>query len=350
MLASVFIMQPLGQLFAYVVSLLVLAALNREYNLSSNSTSDAELRRVMDKHWRWVTGIGTIPAIIALVFRLTIPESGRFTLDVQGDADRAVLETRAHFSSTNNFPSEEDLELEDIASIDAGTFEETAQTKLSYREYIRNYFIDEGNWRYLAATSLCWFMLDFAYFGIQISNPQLLAKLFARTNPGPTPSNYPSWASEPALSYSANSIVDVIQRDSKRAIIATCIGSIVGSLLLIGLIPYISRRKLLIWSFIGLGLLIATTGGSYLATFGHKSYPVTLVLFILCQFLFNLGPNTLTFMVSSAIQVLELILTTSSCQLRYFPHQSVQPAMVFPPRQANLPQSLCNVSSFPGIT
>jgi MFS transporter, PHS family, inorganic phosphate transporter len=301
MLAAVFIMQPLGQFLAYVISLLVLAGLNREYSLSSDAVSNAELRRVMDKHWRWVTGIGTIPAIIALIFRLTIPESGRFTLDVQGDANRAILETRAHFRSIDNVSSDEDLELEDSTSISQEIWEDMRPQKLSNREYLHNYFVVDGNWRYLAATSVCWFMLDFAYYGIQISNPRLLAKFFESVNPGPTPSNYPSWASEPALANSTNNIIDVVQRDSKRAMIATCTGSLVGSLFLIGLLPYISRRKLMIWSFIALGFLIAATGGSYLATFGHRSYPVTLLLFILCQFLFNFGPNTLTFMVSVAI-------------------------------------------------
>jgi PHS family inorganic phosphate transporter-like MFS transporter len=301
MLASVFIMQPLGQLFAYIIGLVVLAALDREYHLAQ--LSQDELTRVIDKHWRWVTGLGAIPAIIALIFRLTIPESGRWTLDVQGDADRAVLETRSHFGPTNDVAEDEDLELDEPECVeDAPPVGQQNNPTPSYTELLRNYFLVDGNWRYLAGTSACWFLLDFAYYGIQINNPRLLAKFFA-SGKVQVPTSFPAWLSDPKFVNGTGipnpyTIEEVIKTNSTRAMLATSIGSVLGSFLLIIIIPYISRRKFLIQSFLGLGVLVAVTGGAFLATFQHSSYIVTLILFGLSQFFFNLGPNTLTFIVS----------------------------------------------------
>jgi MFS transporter, PHS family, inorganic phosphate transporter len=305
MLASVFIMQPIGQLCAYLIGLIALGILNRQHHLSTMTDPD-ELRYYIDKHWRWVTGLGAIPAVIALIFRLTIPESGRWTLDVREDANRALLETREHYGTPNNATrtdlsaeDDEDLEedVDDCDDASVGNTTENLSTKETYWGQLRNYFIINGNWRYLAGTSLCWFLLDFAYYGIQINNPRLLAKLFAKRVALP-PNPYPSWLSDPSFPNTPNTISRVISENSTRAMIATSIGSILGSLILIWIIPYISRRKFLIWSFLGLGVLMAVQGGSYLATFQHPSYIVTLILFILSQLLFNLGPNTLTFIVS----------------------------------------------------
>src|SRR6202000_2213284 len=149
--ASVFIMQPLGQLFAYIIGLVVLAALDSQYKLAE--LPDDQLPYVIDKHWRWLTGLGAIPAIIALIFRLTIPESGRWTLDVQGDADRAVLETQTHFGPTSNISLDAELELEGLDSgLELPPQDQPAEAPTPYREFLRNYFIVDGNWRYLAAT------------------------------------------------------------------------------------------------------------------------------------------------------------------------------------------------------
>jgi PHS family inorganic phosphate transporter-like MFS transporter len=351
MLASVFIMQPLGQLFAYIIALVVLVALDRQYDL--NKLSDDQLPYVIDKHWRWVTGLGTIPAIIALIFRLTIPESGRWTLDVQGDADRAVLETRSHFGDDQfgdeNF-GDEDLELETFdGAQDPEAPEPQAEPSPTYWEFLRNYFLVDGNWRYLAATSACWFLLDFAYYGIQINIPRLLAKLFADRNPQP-PSPFPSWLSDPSFPNSNHTISKVIIENSTRAMIATSIGSLVGSVLLIILIPYISRRKFLIWSFVGLGVLLLIFGGSFLGTFEHKGYRWTLFVFVVSQFVFNLGPNSLTFIVSYFLQWhIDSLTKLIRFLLKYSQLQYVALAMEFRQLVVNLPQFLFSVYCFRAI-
>src|ERR1700760_3553703 len=106
MLASVFIMQPLGQFAAYLVGVIALFGLKSHYGIDDFSDTNIA-KPIIDQFWRLVTGLGAIPAIIALAFRLSIPESGRWTLDVCNDSQRALTDTRVHFGSVSTFSSDE---------------------------------------------------------------------------------------------------------------------------------------------------------------------------------------------------------------------------------------------------
>ena len=93
MLSLVFLMQPLGQLCAYCVGLAVLHGLDKfgSYDLRADS---GNTRVGIDVFWRTVVGVGGIPALFALFFRFTIPESGRYTCDIKRDAAQAVHDTK----------------------------------------------------------------------------------------------------------------------------------------------------------------------------------------------------------------------------------------------------------------
>lgn len=45
--------------------------------------------RAVDYVWRIVIGIGMIPGLLAIYSRMTIPESPRFTMDVERNLDQA---------------------------------------------------------------------------------------------------------------------------------------------------------------------------------------------------------------------------------------------------------------------
>ena len=46
----------------------------------------------LDYCWRVLIGLGCVPGVIALYFRLTIPETPRFTMDVDRDVQRAAMD------------------------------------------------------------------------------------------------------------------------------------------------------------------------------------------------------------------------------------------------------------------
>ena len=193
MLASVFLMQPLGQLFAYLVSLWVTIG-----HVPSKGDPQYIATKV-DQAWRWVVGVGAIPALIAIVFRLTIPESPRYTLDVQRRPERALADARTYLR-VNSVASGAGADLEygrqlspmgpgqpgpmnhanandSVDSVDATPPTQHAATpsplghatrdqpaQFSYED-MKDYFWTQGHWRYLAATSICWALLDFVFYG-----------------------------------------------------------------------------------------------------------------------------------------------------------------------------------------
>lgn len=320
MMATVFFMQPLGQLCAALTGLWVL--------LGQSNTSGVSLGS-LDKIWRIVSAIGMLPALIALAFRFTIKDPGRWTLDVKNEGEQAVVETVEHPWPSSALSSQESLvprRLEqppetrngETRNDEAGNDEARNDEAGSYqvdaygtddedlpeqfsRHDLEHYFITQGNWRYLFATSTCWFLLDFAFFGIGMNNPKTLATF---------------WRELPATS-DLTALRQLLLDDAKRSIITISIGSLLGVLALIVVINRVSRRRLLVWSFFALGVLFICSSITFLVGRQTNMYIFTIVLLGLCHFLFNFGsyqrlrfvsirmyadycpgPNTLTFIVS----------------------------------------------------
>ncbi|KAK5729958.1 hypothetical protein LTR17_011475 [Elasticomyces elasticus] len=100
------------------VGLASLEILSHSHDFTSDST-DAKIG--IDKLRRWVIGMGAVPAVLAILFRLTIPESGRYTYDVQKDGPRALQDTLNVFHSASGRGShqrlpEDGTEMQEISS------------------------------------------------------------------------------------------------------------------------------------------------------------------------------------------------------------------------------------------
>lgn len=226
-MAAVFIMQPIGQLVAWAVGMAALKGLRNDYNLDvgmlttdANEIDNAKIG--IDILWRIVVGVGAVPAAIAIVFRWTIPESGRYTYDVKQDARTALKDTRKVYeqqavvdseaTELSDFgleqgvpqvqavpvPNDRDLmpQLTGQTSVTNASFDgfgrsslgsepgdmwqipdpdnddEDEYNQFSYAE-MHTYFIKEGNWRYLAGTSIAWLLLDFAFVCLSYLSPQI---------------------------------------------------------------------------------------------------------------------------------------------------------------------------------
>jgi MFS transporter, PHS family, inorganic phosphate transporter len=352
MMASVFIMQPLGQVAAAVVGLAVLLTIGS--GLSSVADSEAAAVTV-DRIWRVVVGVGAFPAFVAIYFRLTIPESPRWTLNVDHDGTRALQDTEKYLKlqqalhrnsrqvevaengdieggvvAADSEPLQEpeqaalagnvgadgagdDAASSDIQSIhdedgsdgEEGDDDERPPDPFSWPE-LKSFFYTEGNIKYLLGTSMTWFLLDFAFYGLGINNPRVLAEIWAynpiRTDAPATP----SWGnpSDPDLydpGQLGKSIYGTLYWDGVRSIITTCIGSLIGSLIIIKLINYVPRKAWLTWSFISMTVLFAIAGGSFFAVAYTHLHALIITFYVLAQLLFNLGPNTLTFIIPAEI-------------------------------------------------
>jgi MFS transporter, PHS family, inorganic phosphate transporter len=93
MMNAVFAMQGIGQLMAGIMLLIVTAGFRDSLSTAATpklcSTTEPCIQSI-DKMWRIMIGFGAVPGAIALYFRLTIPETPRYTFDVERDVQKAV--------------------------------------------------------------------------------------------------------------------------------------------------------------------------------------------------------------------------------------------------------------------
>ena len=170
MLATVFSMQAFGYATATIVSMVVVVVVRNVHPIAS--------ARSVDQIWRWVMGLGLLPAAIAVILRLSIPETPRYTLDILNDPFKAFEETN-RFNATQlqgEYDYESNLELAQAFANRKTEPDNKSQTSSTqgadqgptFHEPIlinttaRRFFLREGNWRTLLGTSLAWFLLDFA--------------------------------------------------------------------------------------------------------------------------------------------------------------------------------------------
>jgi hypothetical protein len=335
MMASVFFMQPLGQIAGNLVSLIVIAIARK--NGEDNITS------VMDSAWRWVLGIGVVPGAIATVFRFAIPESPRYLVDIEDDPVTAEFDATTLFSeppiAMSMTPSQFEtgsfttvtvgsgIQLPPISSLASDSIYEdeeygtrlppatlNSHWRLASNDIIR-YFWTEGNWRTLAGTSIAWLLLDFGFYGISLSSPQSLAKIWGALY---IEKSEPNWMTN---SSPGASVWNMFFETSIRGLIVLNIGSFVGGLLLILFAYRIDRVALQKYMFLALSLLFIALGSIFVTL--TDSPPAVVALYILGQILFNFGKYTPS---SSVAQELSLHLLGPNATTYMIP------AEIFPTR------------------
>ncbi|KAJ5863896.1 uncharacterized protein N7529_005812 [Penicillium soppii] len=312
MMASVFFMQPLGQIAGNIVSVVVIAIAR------GNSTPDEDLSRTVDIMWRWVLGIGVVPGAIATLFRFAIPESPRYLVDIEDDPVTAEFDASTLFSESHGMVNSSSwgnsticsagsgIQLPPISSIasTSSIFDDDEELtrlppatlnshwRLARTDIVR-YFWTEGNWRSLAGCSLAWLLLDFGFYGIGLSSPQFLAKTWGSLH---ISSAAPSWMTDDRPN--AN-IFQMFMDTSVHGLVILNIGSFVGGLLLIIFAHKLDRVALQKYMFLALAALFIALGTMFICLYSGP--PAVVALYIIGQILFNFGPNATTYMIPAEI-------------------------------------------------
>ncbi|KAJ5954803.1 hypothetical protein N7501_009082 [Penicillium viridicatum] len=314
MMATVFFMQPLGQIAGNIVSLIVIAIAR------GNSTPGEDLTRTVDIMWRWVIAIGVVPGAVATLFRFAIPESPRYLVDIVDDPVTAEFDATTLFSDTPGMidsvswgntatcSAGSGIQLPPISSIasqssfehedDDDEFTRLPPATLNShwrlaRTDIMRYFWTEGNWRSLAGCSLAWLLLDFGFYGIGLSSPQFLAKTWGQLN---ISKPAPNWKTDDTPN--AN-IYTMFMETSVRGLIILNIGSFVGGILLIIFAHKLDRVALQKYMFLGLAALFIALGTMFVTL--YTGPPAVVALYIVGQIMFNFGPNATTYMIPAEI-------------------------------------------------
>lgn len=150
MMAAVFAMQGFGILVAATVAIVFLAIF--KYAIQSNVDN-------LDFVWRLCIGFGAIPGCAALYFRLTIPETPRYTMQVKNDLEKGLNDVNK-VMSTEKKQNTNQIEKEEIK-------------KASLKEFAIH-FSKWRNLKVLLGTSITWFALDVAFYGINLNSGIIL--------------------------------------------------------------------------------------------------------------------------------------------------------------------------------
>lgn len=332
MLATVFFMQPIGAFIANVVAIATVAAFRNSLPQGSTTTNCiGECRETVDNMWRWIVGLGAIPPAFAILLRWWIPESPRYTLEVEKDPATAQRDLDVYYrpsagilkpvNRTNGsgtaatalspgstistqvaftFGEPEPMEMKEFTltepalTVTPMTSRKTVR-KETWSEFwigFHSFMIQEGNWTDLAGTSFAWMTLDFAFYFLGVNSPRVLSQIWNAVN-----------EKEP-LYY-------IFMEDGHRAMIAVSIGAILGGLLFIKLAGF--RWHLQVSGFWILAALFVVVGVSYVLLLHTRYFAAVIVLYSICSLFFNFGPNSSTFVVSMPTHVKPTSLTLTDC-------------------------------------
>ncbi|KAJ1663485.1 hypothetical protein IW140_001169 [Coemansia sp. RSA 1813] len=257
MVAAVFAMQGFGIVAAAIVAIVVLAC------FKSGIDND---QLVLDYVWRIIMGLGAVPGLIALYFRMTIPETPRYTLDVEKDVYRAAQDVKATVGNKK-------VDGTDV-SLYQGTQQPPKDTKPTWTEFYHHF----KQWRHLKVllgTSISWFALDVAFYGINLNSSIILSAIgFA----------------------GSGSPYNQLMKNASGNIILNLLGTIPGYWVTVFTIDRLGRRTIQFIGFAFLLVLFCILGFGYHKIL-DKSVAGFIVLFTLAQFFQNFGPNATTFII-----------------------------------------------------
>uniref|UniRef100_A0A1D1Y7J2 H(+)/Pi cotransporter n=1 Tax=Anthurium amnicola TaxID=1678845 RepID=A0A1D1Y7J2_9ARAE len=263
MMASVFAMQGFGILASAIIALIVLAA----FRSAIIENVDA-----VDYCWRLVLGLGAVPGLLALYFRLTIPETPRYTMDVEHNVNKATSDITSYLQKTD---TKDDAE---------GSGNHVAAPKASWSDF-GNYFGQWKNGKVLLGTSMSWFALDIAFYGIGLNNGIILSAI-----------GYADTHDEDLNLRAYNSLKNMAVGN----IIITLLGTVPGYWVTVLFVDKWGRKPIQLMGFAVLTVLFIAMGAAFEPLKTH-SIPAFIVLFTLLQFFQNFGPNTTTFIVPGEV-------------------------------------------------
>lgn len=260
MIAFVFAMQGFGQFAAAMVAFIVTEAYKDTLTSVANVASCAGKCLIdVDVMWRIVLGFGGVPGWFALYYRLTIPETPRYTFDVRHDLEKASADSRKFQSGRIGEGHTDPVQ--------------QAKTKVNMRKYntskpsLREFFRYFSNWKHasqLVGTAGSWFFLDIAFYGLNLNTSTIMTFIGF---------------------HNTDNTYMLIRNTVVGQLVLVCAGAIPGYWFTVALVDFLGRKRIQIGGFVILTIIFAVIGFS----FNSLSQGGLLALYILAQFFFNFG-------------------------------------------------------------
>jgi PHS family inorganic phosphate transporter-like MFS transporter len=269
MMGAVFAMQGFGQLGGAVVMVCLVSGFESKLNKAKDYAScNGDCKVAVDKMWRALIGIGIVPACIALYYRLTIPETPRYTFDVARDVEKANADTMKYISGKHG-EGHPDEALQVAAR--RQSVQQLEVPKASWSDFFR-FYGKLRNGKILFGTAMSWLLLDVAFYGLGLNSTTILQAI--------------GWGG-------GTTVYHKLYNLAAGNCILICAGAIPGYWLAVASIDTVGRKPLQLAGFSILTILFLIWGFAYHKLSGHAQ----LALYVLIQLFFNWGPNTTTFIV-----------------------------------------------------
>ncbi|KAJ2686772.1 hypothetical protein IWW39_003412 [Coemansia spiralis] len=277
LMAAVFSFQGFGNVLAPIVSIIVLACFAQSI--------DHDVQN-LDYVWRIIIGVGCIPGVSTLYWRLTMTDSERF----QHVNDHAL--SPSDESTTVDAESEKLLAQQASTGSASPAPEEPGarETALAIPEEVHprrvktfvQYFSEWRHLKVLLGTSIAWFSLDVAFYGINLNSSIVIGAIgFAGDIRADRPSRY-------------------IIRNCLGNIIINILGSVPGYWISVFTIERLGRVRIQLLGFAALTVLYLVLGFAYHQIL-DKSSGAFIFVFSLAQLFQNFGPNVTTFVIPGEV-------------------------------------------------
>ena len=213
-------------------------------------------------------GIGIVPACIALYYRLTIPETPRYTFDVERNVEKANADVNTYISGKKGEGHPDEIAVANSKSSAAPALD---VPKASFSDFFR-FYGKLRNGKILFGTAMSWLLLDVAFYGLGLNSSTVLAAIGYGTGPN---------------------LYEILFNLAAGNCILVCAGAIPGYWLAVATLDTVGRRPLQLIGFCLLTLLFWVWGFAFHKISAHGQ----LGIYVLIQLFFNWGPNTTTFIV-----------------------------------------------------
>ncbi|KAJ8594543.1 MFS inorganic phosphate transporter [Rhizopogon salebrosus TDB-379] len=257
MLAYIFANQGWGSFVGSLMTIIVLACYKHVMN------DEGETSKV-DGVWRIIIGLSLIPAFGTLYQRLTLPESTRYKES-----------RKAELIDQGELKKEKDMVESGVraAGSEGSVVEELpmhAVKKAHFREVLQ-YFSEWRHLKILIGTCTCWFLLDIAFYGINLNTNVVLAEIGYAGKTG-TP-----W--------------EQLFKVATGNIIITALGFVPGYYVTVLTTEKLGRKFIQVMGFLMEALFLGILAGKFYTL----STAAFIINFTLLQFFFNFGANATTY-------------------------------------------------------
>ncbi|KAH7318816.1 inorganic phosphate transporter [Rhizoctonia solani] len=264
MLIYVFANQGWGSFVGSLITMIVLACFKTSIDAHGYTNQ-------VDAVWRIIIGLSLIPAFGTLYQRFVMPESVRFNKTRgpevgEGQKENAEKKEKAvedQFQSRSS---------SDHSSVSAPQPE---IVEIKKKAQIHEFLLYISEWRHaklLIGTALSWFLVDIAFYGINLNTNVVLQQI--------------------GFDGSGNNTWHKLFRIATGNLIITALGFVPGYYVTVLTVEYLGRKFIQIMGFIMSSLFLAILAGKF-----HTLSPAAfIVCFAFMQFFFNFGANATTFM------------------------------------------------------